>query len=111
MKLPRKVIIVGGTHGNEWTGIQVVRHYQDFFKQKYPDLMLEFILANPEAYKLNRRFKDEDLNRAFEFLREERSSYEHHRARELKLLIDQEPCLVLDLHTTTSRPCDPKPRR
>ena len=61
----KKVLVFGGTHGNEWTGVRIVENYQDYFQNKYPDLKLEFILANPEAHKLNKRFKDEDLNRAF----------------------------------------------
>lgn len=98
-----KVIVFGGTHGNEWTGVMVVTQYAEEFREKYPALDLNFVFANPEAHKLNRRFKDEDLNRAFQFLSEERpTSYEHHRAQELKSLIDDAPCFVIDLHTTTS---------
>jgi succinylglutamate desuccinylase len=97
-----KVIIVGGTHGNEFTGVQIVKHYQEYLTQKFPELKLEFILANPEAHKLNTRFKDEDLNRAFQYLNEDRTSYEHKRAHEIKNIIQKEKCLVLDLHTTTS---------
>lgn len=103
MSLPKRVLIVGGTHGNEWTGIQIVKHYQQELTKKFPELSLEFIFANPEAHKINQRFKDEDLNRAFQFLHEKReNSYEHKRAKELKGQIDQSPCLVLDLHTTTA---------
>lgn len=102
MTYPSKVIIVGGTHGNEFTGVQIVKHYQNELREQFPHLRIEFILANPEAHKLNTRFKDEDLNRAFQFLNQERNSYEHIRAKEIKALIQKEPCLVLDLHTTTS---------
>lgn len=102
MKKPSRIVIVGGTHGNEWTGIQIVRHYQDFFKNKFPNLSFEFIFANPVAFEINARFKDEDLNRAFQYLNEKRMSYEHTRAHELKTIIQSEPCLVIDLHTTTS---------
>lgn len=98
-----KILIFGGTHGNEWTGVMVVKHYAEHFKKKYPKLDLHFVHANPEAFALNRRFKDEDLNRAFQFLSEDRpSSYEHARAKELKRLIDEGPCFVIDLHTTTA---------
>jgi len=100
--LKKKIFIVGGTHGNEWTGIFVVEKYAEFFKQKYPQLQLEFILANPEARKLGKRFKDEDLNRAFQFLEEKReNSYEHSRARELKEKLSED-CFIIDFHTTTS---------
>jgi aspartoacylase len=102
MSKPSRVVIVGGTHGNEWTGIQIVQHYQEELRNKFPDLKLEFIFANPEAHQQNSRFKDEDLNRAFEHLHESRKTYEHIRAHEIKMIIDREPCLVLDLHTTTA---------
>jgi aspartoacylase len=102
MSLPKRVVIIGGTHGNEWTGIKIVEHYQVFLQSKYPTLELEFIFANPEAHQLNRRFKDEDLNRASEFLNEKRNSYEHGRAKEIKAIIESRPCLVIDLHTTTA---------
>ena len=102
MKAPRKVVIVGGTHGNEWTGIKIVQHYQNYLKAKFPKLEIEFLFANPEAHKKNCRFTEEDLNRAFAFLDEKRSTYEHNRALEIRRLIQSAPCFVLDLHTTTA---------
>ncbi|WP_408096368.1 aspartoacylase [Peredibacter sp. HCB2-198] len=103
MKALKKVLIFGGTHGNEWTGIYAVKKYAESLSQEFKELDLHFILANPEAHKINKRFKDEDLNRAFQFLHEDRpDSYEHRRAKELKALIDAEACFVIDLHTTTS---------
>lgn len=99
----KKVIIFGGTHGNEWTGIYAIKKYAEVLAKEFPDLDLHFIHANPEAFKINRRFKDEDLNRAFQFLHENHpDSFEHKRAKELKEMILKEPCFVLDLHTTTS---------
>jgi len=101
--IPQRVLIFGGTHGNEWTGITIIEEYGEKFKRQFPELKLEFILANPQAYKINKRFKDEDLNRAFQFLDEFRPhSYEHERAKELKDLILEEPTLIIDLHSTTS---------
>lgn len=103
MRPLNNVIIFGGTHGNEWTGIFVIEKYQKQLEAEFPDLNLNFILANPEAYKINRRFKDEDLNRAFQFLHEERkNSYEHERAKEIKELISEVPAFIIDLHTTTA---------
>ncbi len=98
----KNVLIFGGTHGNEWTGIAVIKNYETYFKEKYPNLRLKFIHSNPEAYKINKRFKDEDLNRAFEFVNEKRSTYENQRARELKEIISKEDCFIIDIHTTTS---------
>jgi aspartoacylase len=101
--IPDKVLVFGGTHGNEWTGVYVVKKYAETLKKEFPSLDLSFIHANPEAFKVNKRFKDEDLNRAFQFLQENRpSSYEHGRAREIKKMITGSPCFVVDLHTTTS---------
>ena len=99
----KKVIIFGGTHGNEWTGIYAIKKYAESLAKEFPDLDLHFVHANPEAFKINRRFKDEDLNRAFQYLHEDRpDSFEHKRAKELKEMILEGPCFVLDLHTTTS---------
>ncbi len=98
-----RVLVFGGTHGNECTGVTVVTQYAEALKKKFPKLDLHFIFANPEAHQLGKRFKDEDLNRAFQFLHEDRAqSYEHNRAKEIKKQIDEAPCFVIDLHTTTS---------
>jgi succinylglutamate desuccinylase len=102
--IPNSVLVFGGTHGNEWTGVYAIRKFADALRRDVPGLSVEFILANPEAFALNRRFKDEDLNRAFQFLNEARpGSFEHRRARELRDRIQAAPCFVIDLHTTTSR--------
>jgi len=99
----KKVFIFGGTHGNEWTGIYAIKKFASLISSEFKELDIEFILANPEAFKINKRFKDEDLNRAFQYLNENRShSYEHSRAREIQKLIKKQECFVIDLHTTTS---------
>lgn len=103
MAYQHPIYVFGGTHGNEWTGVLAVTKYGEALQQKYPHLHLHFVLANPEAHEINMRFKDEDLNRAFQYLHEGRpGSYEHQRAHELKSMIDRGPCFVIDLHTTTS---------
>jgi len=102
MILPKRVVIIGGTHGNEWTGIAVIKHYQDLLRNKFPELHLEFVFGNPEAYKIEKRYKEEDLNRASQFLNENRTTYEAQRAKEIQRIIQKESCIVIDLHTTTS---------
>jgi succinylglutamate desuccinylase len=99
---PKRVLIIGGTHGNEWTGIQVILHHQERLAKKFPKLELEFIFGNPRAHEVNRRFTEEDLNRAFQFLCEKRETFEHKRAQEILAQISKSPCFVIDLHTTTS---------
>jgi aspartoacylase len=100
---PKKVLIFGGTHGNEWTGVYVVKNYSHEIKNQFHLLNIEFIHANPKAFIENKRFVDEDLNRSFEFLGDiHHDSYEHGRAQEIKKLISKEECFLIDLHTTTS---------
>lgn len=65
--LVRSVAVVGGTHGNEYTGvfcIKALERQMQNGKRKYP-FRVSTLIGNPEAYKANRRFMDEDLNRQF----------------------------------------------
>lgn len=61
-----RVAIVGGTHGNELTGVYLIKKFLQF-----PSLVerSEFdtltVLANPKAYELGRRYVETDLNRCF----------------------------------------------
>lgn len=64
----RRVIVVGGTHGNEYTGvwcIKALNEQQEQYKRKYPTLHIETLLGNPQAWKENKRFIETDLNREF----------------------------------------------
>lgn len=92
------ICIVGATHGNEWTGKYVLDQLD---AHAYKNLSIEKITANPEAYKLNRRFIDEDLNRAFETLDQERETVEYRRAVEIAKSVKKSK-FVIDMHTTTS---------
>jgi succinylglutamate desuccinylase len=95
-----KIAIVGGTHGNEPVGIEVIRHLD-----RNPPLSckheFDTFWANPKAYELQRRFVDCDLNRTFG--RNGRAhGYEKTRSQELAQQIEGHYDFVLDLHTTTS---------
>jgi len=66
----RKVVVAGGTHGNEYTGVWCVHHLEEqdqrkHLQKRFPSLTVETVLANPEAFHQNRRFVDTDLNREF----------------------------------------------
>ena len=99
----KKVLVFGGTHGNEWTGVYAIKKYAEALTEEFSGLALDFVHANPRAFEINRRFQDEDLNRAFQYLQEDRpDSFEHNRAKEIKEMINRGPCFVLDLHTTTA---------
>jgi aspartoacylase len=104
-----RVCVVGGTHGNEWTGAYLARHWQ-----RQPEalaregLEVEALLANPQAFAITRRYQDKDLNRCFSEAVQAGSEggYERARAAELKaaLLAGHTPdeVAIFDLHTTTA---------
>ena len=106
----RRVAIVGGTHGNELTGVYLVKKFQQF-----PDLLKRStfetvaLLANPKAVALNRRYVDRDLNRCFgraDLANPELMSYEDTRAKEIWAQLspkyDRGADLIIDLHSTTA---------
>ena len=108
-------LIVGGTHGNEMSGLAVLNDSvrQDLM-DKFSSLNLHFDIGNPNAVTLNTRFTEEDLNRQFtldNLYSEKNVCYEAKRARELdkKWGPKQVPKtdLVIDIHNTTSAmgPC------
>jgi aspartoacylase len=109
----RNVVVVGGTHGNEYTGVWCVKALEaqrDLLKQKYPSLEISTAIGNPDAVKQNRRFIDTDLNREFsvdKLLRTDtEGNVESRRAAELHDLFGpkHEPAvdLLIDLHSTTA---------
>ncbi|MGL4826646.1 MAG: aspartoacylase [Vibrionaceae bacterium] len=104
------VAIVGGTHGDEYSGIHLVEKWQ-----KTPALIArdsftcEALLANPKAHQANQRYIDADLNR--QFLRADLAdihlgNYEQSRAKALANYLgpkDAPRCdVIIDLHNTTS---------
>ena len=59
-----KVIIFGGTHGNEATGVEVLKllEKRNYFG-KNVELLTHF--SNRKAFELKKRYVDKDLNRSF----------------------------------------------
>lgn len=112
--LPHRVVVAGGTHGNEYTGVYVLdrlAQQKDKLKRDYPSLSVEPLLANPVAHKANRRFVDNDLNRMFteEYLADHTmEGYEPQRAKEIVQLMGKgkgaqsDVHVCIDMHTTTS---------
>jgi N-acyl-aromatic-L-amino acid amidohydrolase len=86
---PTRVVVVGGTHGNEFTGVYVIEHLRpDVLREKYPSLQVETLLANPRAHESNQRFVDDDLNRQFSQSKRTKSTgYEALRAAVLNQAI------------------------
>ena len=98
------VAIVGGTHGNEMAGINLIKRmqaapaaFQRRGFQTWP------IIANPEAVRRCTRFVDCDLNRCMtpSILSGSGVGYEQERARVLAAEL-QQAFMVLDIHNTTS---------
>ncbi len=105
-----RVLIVGGTHGNEFTGVYLIKKFDQFpqliNRSSFETLTL---LANPQAFTAVRRYINKDLNRCFMPQNLEDltlSSYEDLRAREINYLFGkngQNPVdLIVDLHSTTA---------
>ncbi|WP_016949036.1 aspartoacylase [Anabaena sp. PCC 7108] len=105
-----RVAIVGGSHGNELTGVYLVKKFQ-----KYPNLINKHsfetlaLLGNPQAIAARRRYIDKDLNRCFtidNFQAPTSFTYEELRAKEIQQILqpqNQEPVdVIIDLHTTTA---------
>ncbi|MBT1450523.1 aspartoacylase [Glaciecola sp. XM2] len=63
-----KILICGGTHGNELSGIYAVSHWlknDSVIKQHITSAQVNYLLVNEAAIEANVRFIDEDFNRQF----------------------------------------------
>ncbi|HSQ43176.1 MAG TPA: aspartoacylase [Fibrobacteraceae bacterium] len=108
----KRILISGGTHGNELTGVQLVRNW---LRNSTPILRqtldVQLLLANPEAIRLGRRYVDFDLNRAFApdllDIAHPTRFLDVQRAREINRIHGPKgtaaaPDLVIDLHNSTA---------
>ncbi|MDJ0702571.1 MAG: aspartoacylase [Leptolyngbyaceae cyanobacterium MO_188.B28] len=106
----RQVAIVGGTHGNEFTGAYLIKKFEqrpDLVKRSNFETLT--LLGNPKAFDIARRYVDEDLNRCFlkqDLQDASRSSYEAMRAKTLNQILGPKDNarmdFLLDLHSTTA---------
>lgn len=105
-----RVAIVGGTHGNEFTGAYLIQKFSQF-----PDLITRqsfetvTLLANPNAFAAGRRYVEKDLNRCFikqDLQDPTLSSYEELQAKSIQQTLasnkDKQTDFILDLHSSTS---------
>jgi succinylglutamate desuccinylase len=108
--LIRRVAIVGGTHGNELTGVYLIEKFKQF-----PELLYRSsfecitLLANPQAVSANRRYIDRDLNRCFtneDLANPSLTDYEDIRAKEIAIQLGPKDRpnvdVIIDLHSTTA---------
>ncbi|TKS68269.1 N-acyl-aromatic-L-amino acid amidohydrolase (carboxylate-forming) B [Collichthys lucidus] len=108
-----RVAICGGTHGNEMSGVYMVREMQQKPKaDQVGSVSITTVLSNPRAVDACRRYIDKDLNRCFtdDLLSApvtDSTPYELRRAQELNAQLgpkgSQEAVdVVCDLHNTTA---------
>ncbi|WP_394168255.1 aspartoacylase [Saccharospirillum alexandrii] len=106
----KHVAITGGTHGNELTGVHLLKHWRNNPEEICRDgLVTELHLANPKANGCNRRYLDQDLNRQFswdDLSDHSLCGYEQNRAKSLNTLLGPKDAprvdFIIDLHTTTA---------
>ncbi len=94
-----KIALVGGTHGNEPVGREVV----SIISEEERDFLNDYgcFEGNPEAFKAQRRYVDCDLNRAFG-QKGVRKGSEEKRFQFLSTEITGHYDFCIDLHTTTT---------
>jgi len=98
------VVVMGGVHGNEPSGVKAIDRLTREFQGGTLSLIkgtLLLVTANEEALKANVRAVHRNLNRLFKDNSNEPDCYETRRAEALKgILADAD--FVLDLHSTTN---------
>ncbi len=97
------LVVFGGTHGNEATGVEVLKLLE---KRNYFGRNLNLIpyFANRKAYDLQKRYIDRDLNRSFTKEVLEKGGYLHEErlAKEIYDKFGNDKNLIIDLHTSTA---------
>jgi len=108
----KNIAITGGTHGNELTGVYLVKKWQnnpELVKRSNFETITK--LMNKRAIKEVRRYVDQDLNRSFglhDLADTDLDTYEANLAKELNEVLgkkgSEEPNVdfIVDLHTTTA---------
>jgi succinylglutamate desuccinylase len=91
-----KILLNICTHGNEKIGVAVAREVKKLNIKG--ELLVN--IANERAFKLNKRFIDQDLNRSFPG--KQNGNYEERRAYELLPMVKSAD-IVFDIHSTTSQ--------
>jgi len=106
----KHVAVTGGTHGNELTGVYLIKHWLSHSDEvRRGSFSTELHLTNPKANKEVRRYIDQDLNRQFnirDLNNTELNGCEQQRAKSLNELLGpkENPRVdfIIDMHTTTA---------
>jgi succinylglutamate desuccinylase len=105
-----RVAIFGGTHGNELTGIYLIKKFESLpYLIQRPSFETVMFFANPKAYAIGKRYYETDLNRCFarrDLENPNLLTYEAQRAKEISRIYgtggEKQADFVIDLHSTTS---------
>ena len=105
-----RVVVVGGTHGNEKTGVQLIHRLQNNPQELTREsFTAQTLLANEAAIARNCRYLEQDLNRCFtdELLSEAAANKEQALAQAINRQFgpkgpDSKTEWMIDLHTTTA---------
>jgi hypothetical protein len=89
-----RLLVVGGIHGNEPLGIELVESLQ---RRPLPNV--DALIANPKACREGRRYVEADMNRIFPGS-PDGDSYESRQAHELRDRLTAGYDLVIDFHNT-----------
>ena len=109
--LIKKIAIVGGTHGNELTGINLVKYWQKQNEEiRFSSFDTQLLLANQNAIDKCTRYVETDLNRCFktsDLQNPDLNLYEQKRAKEINEELggkgsENAPDLILDVHNSTA---------
>jgi succinylglutamate desuccinylase len=103
-KTGEHVVIVGGTHGNEPAGVNAMVGFHRRLKDgevKLDSGKISLLLGNPQAYRNDRRYIDQDLNRSFDD--PALTTKEGRRAGEIIAYLDRnnDIAALLDLHSVS----------
>ncbi|WP_299012873.1 aspartoacylase [uncultured Photobacterium sp.] len=104
------VAVVGGTHGNEFSGIYLLRKWQQNPQLVSRDsFTTQMVFANPKAFDENKRYLDCDMNRQFsqeDLNNQDLANYEQSRAKAINFQLgpkgNAKTDFIIDLHNTTS---------
>ncbi len=104
-----RLVLMGGTHGNEPAGVFAVMRLLHEFTQRERELecgKVVLVVGNEEAVLKNSRQVDYNLNRLFFPEPKDGDNYELSRARELQGVLFEAGSVLVDLHSTSqaSRP-------
>lgn len=105
-----RVAIVGGTHGNEFTGAYLIQKFAQFPNLiTRPSFETVTLLANPHAFTAGSRYVEKDLNRCFlkqDLQNPTLKSYEELQAKSIQHILtsneDKQADFILDLHSSTA---------